>query len=144
MAGRVVSSADTRRDTNQGRYLVEITTERYYGGMATAYAEEAIHVHDTGHLSDREIARATGAAPSTVREWLTGRSAPSGSRAERLAELSSMVERLAQVIRPTYIPVWMNKPISALDDDKPIERIATGDYRAVARLISGLEDPGAV
>ena len=28
--------------------------------MTLAYAEEAIHVHDTGHLSDREIARATG------------------------------------------------------------------------------------
>lgn len=112
--------------------------------MATAYAEEAIHVHDAGHLSDREIARATGAAPSTVREWLAGRSAPSGSRAERLAELSSMVERLGRVIRPTYIPVWMNKPVELLDDDKPIERIAAGDYRSVARLISGLEDPGAV
>jgi transcriptional regulator with XRE-family HTH domain len=112
--------------------------------MATAYAEEAILVHDTGHLSDREIARATGAAASTVREWLAGRSGPSGSRAERLAELSSLVERLARVIRPTYIPVWLNKPIPALEDDKPIERIAAGDYRSVARLISGLEDPGAV
>jgi hypothetical protein len=111
--------------------------------MTTAYIEEAIHVHDLGHLSDREIARATGAAPSTVREWLARRSAPSGVRAERLAELSSLVERLARVIRPAYIPVWLNKPIPLLDDDKPIERIAAGDYRSVARLISGLEDPGA-
>ncbi|MBK5219600.1 MAG: hypothetical protein JJE35_07430 [Thermoleophilia bacterium] len=61
-----------------------------------------------------------------------------------MAELSSLVERLARVIRPTYIPVWLNKPVSVLDDDKPIERIAAGDYRAVARLISSLEDPGAV
>jgi transcriptional regulator with XRE-family HTH domain len=111
--------------------------------MTLAYAEEAIHVHDTGHLTDREIARATGAAPSTVREWLARRSAPSGVRAERLAELSSLVERLARVIRPTYIPVWLSKPIPALDDDKPIDRIAQGDYRSVAHLISGLEDPGA-
>ncbi|MEX2448850.1 MAG: hypothetical protein WD404_08950 [Solirubrobacterales bacterium] len=111
--------------------------------MTTALAEEAVHVRDTGYLSDRDIARATGAAPSTVREWLAGRSAPRGSRAERLIELSSVVERLAKVIRPAYIPVWMNKPISALDGDKPIERIGAGDYRAVARLISGLENPGA-
>lgn len=111
--------------------------------MTHAYAEEAIHVHDLGHLSDREIARATGASSSAVREWLARRSAPTGVRAERLVELSSLVERLARVIRPTYIPVWLNKPIPALDDDKPIERIASGDYRSVARLISGLEDPGA-
>ncbi|HSZ68849.1 MAG TPA: hypothetical protein VK756_00665 [Solirubrobacteraceae bacterium] len=111
--------------------------------MTLAHAEEAIHVHDTGHLSDREIARATGAAPSTVREWLARRSAPTGVRAERLVELSALVERLARVIRPTYIPIWLSKPIPALDDDKPLDRIARGDYRAVARLISGLEDPGA-
>jgi uncharacterized protein (DUF2384 family) len=40
-----------------------------------------------------------------------------------LAELSSIVKRLARVIRPTHIPEWMNKPIPALDDDKPIDRI---------------------
>jgi transcriptional regulator with XRE-family HTH domain len=111
--------------------------------MTLAYAEEAIHVHETGHLSDREIARATGAAPSTVREWLARRSTPSGARAERLTELSSLVERLARVIRPAYIPVWLSKPVPALDDDKPIDRIAQGDYRSVAHLISGIEDPGA-
>lgn len=111
--------------------------------MSVAFAEEAIHVHETGHLSDRQIARATGAAPSTVREWLAHRSAPTGVRAERLAELSSIVERLAQLIRPTYIPVWLSKPIPLLDDDKPIDRIAAGDYRAVAKLISGLQDTGA-
>jgi transcriptional regulator with XRE-family HTH domain len=77
--------------------------------MTVAYAEEAILVNDTGHLSDREIARATGAAPSTVREWLARRSTPSGVRAERLAELSSLVERLARVIRPeSYTQMlWM-------------------------------------
>jgi transcriptional regulator with XRE-family HTH domain len=111
--------------------------------MTLAYAEEAIHIHDTGHLSDQDIARATGAAPSTVREWLARRSAPTGVRAERLAELSSLVERLTRVIRPTYIPVWLSKPVPALGDDKPIDRIAAGDYRTVAQLISGLEDPGA-
>ena len=78
-----------------------------------------------------------------MREWLARRSAPTGVRAERLAELSSLVERLARVIRPTYIPVWLNKPIPALDEDKPIDRIAIGDYRSVARLISGIEDTGA-
>lgn len=45
-----------------------------------------------------------------------------------------MVERLARVIRPKYLPPWMNKTISALDEDKPIEWIAAGDYRAVAWL----------
>jgi hypothetical protein len=57
--------------------------------------------------------------------------------------LSLLVERLARVIHPTYIPAWLSKPNPALDGDRPIDRIAHGDYRSVARLISGLEDPGA-
>lgn len=102
-----------------------------------------IHVRDIGHLSDRDIARATGAAPSTVREWINGNMNPSGGHADRLAEFCTVVERLARVIRPTYVSAWLNQPMDLLGDDKPIERIEAGDYRAVARLISGLEDPGA-
>jgi len=41
-------------------------------------------------LSDREIAAATGAKPSTVRDWLRGRSSPTGSRAARLIELGEI------------------------------------------------------
>src|SRR6202161_213003 len=93
------------------------------GPMTLAYAEEAIHIHDTGHLSDREIGRATGAAPSTVREWLARRSTPTGVRAERLAELSSLVERLARVIRPTSILVGLKNPIPPPHHDKTSYRI---------------------
>jgi len=58
-------------------------------------------------------------------------------------QFSSLVERLGRVIHPTYIPMWLSQPNPALDGDRPIDRIAKGDYRSVARLISGLEDPGA-
>jgi Protein of unknown function (DUF2384) len=111
--------------------------------MAAAHIDEATHVRDVGRLSDGEIATATGAAPSTVRAWLARRNAPSGARAERLAELSAIVERLARVIKPSYIAIWLSRPIEALDNDKPLDRIARGDYRAVARIISSIEDPGA-
>ncbi len=43
--------------------------------------EEAREVHDFAGLSDRLIAQATGAKPSTVRGWLAGRSEPTGVRA---------------------------------------------------------------
>ena len=111
--------------------------------MATAFAEEAQRIR-AGGLNDELIARATGAARSTVRDWLSRRSAPTGMRAERVGELSALVDRLPRVMDPAYIPVWLVKPIEALDDDKPIDVIARGEYRRVARLISELEDPGAV
>jgi len=109
----------------------------------TAFAEEAVRIHEGGHLSDRQIARATGAAPSTVRSWLTGRSAPTGARAERVAELSALVSRLRRVVDADYIPVWMTKPVEALDDEKPIDVLARGEYRRVAAVVRGLEHPGA-
>lgn len=110
--------------------------------MAAVFADEAVRIRDHG-LNDELIARATGAARSTVRDWLARRSAPTGSRAERVGELSAIVERLPRVMDRDYIPVWLVKPIEALNDDKPIDVIAGGEYRRVARLISELEDPGA-
>jgi uncharacterized protein (DUF2384 family) len=111
--------------------------------MATAFAYEALRIHDSAHLSDAQIGRAVGAAPSTVRDWFARRSSPTGSRAERVAELGEIVDRLARVMRPDYIPVWLSKPIEALDDRKPLELIAGGEARRVAQVVSGLESPGA-
>ena len=111
---------------------------------ATAFATEALRIHERGHLSDAQIAEATGAAPSTVRGWFAGRSSPTGTRAERIAELAEIVDRLSRIIRPEYIPVWMSKPIEALDDRKPLHLIARGQARKVARVVSELESPGAV
>ena len=106
----------------------------------TAFANEAVHIRDRGHLNEMDIARATGASRSTARAWLAGTRSPTGTRAERLAELSALVERLTNVMKPDYIPVWMRKPLRVLDDDKPLDVIAGGGYRDVSRLISALED----
>ena len=72
----------------------------------------------------------------------SGRSEPTGARAERLIELAEMIKRLALVLRPESIPVWLQRPILALDDEKPIEIIARGEYRRVAKLIAEIEYPG--
>ena len=111
--------------------------------MPTAYADEAVRIHRDAHLPDKLIAEAVGAKPSTVRDWLNGRSSPTGERARRVAELAEITDRLARVIDARYIPVWMLKPVEALDDRTPTELIAAGHARLVARLISGLESPGA-
>ncbi len=103
--------------------------------------EEAREVHDFAGLSDRLIAEATGAKPSTVRGWLAGRSQPTGARAQRLIELGEMVRRLGRVLRAESIAVWLQRPVLALDDAKPIELIARGEYRRVARPISEIEYP---
>ncbi|MGH3146858.1 MAG: hypothetical protein ACRDTR_13765, partial [Rubrobacter sp.] len=92
--------------------------------MSTAFAREALYVREVGHLSDRDIARATGAGVSTVGAWMRRTREPGGVRAERLAELSAVVERLSRVTESDYIPVWLRKPMVALDDEKPLDVLA--------------------
>ena len=111
--------------------------------MSMAFAEEAAYVRELAHLTDEDIARATGAGVSTVGAWMRRTRRPTGDRADRLAELSAIVERLAQSVEPEYIPVWLHKPLAALDDDKPLDVLARGDYRRVSRVIAAFESPVA-
>lgn len=112
--------------------------------MTTAFASEAARIREIGHLAVADIARATTANETTVRAWLRDDRSPSGIHAERLAELSSIVERIVTTMEPVYVPVWMRKPIPLLDDDKPLDVIASGEYRRVSRVVAGLEASGAV
>jgi hypothetical protein len=108
-----------------------------------AYAKEAAFLHAEGHLSAADIATATGASPSTARAWIALTRIPSGKRARRIAELSSITERLLRVMDPEHISLWINTPIPALGERKPLELIARGQYRRVAQVASALEEPVA-
>jgi uncharacterized protein (DUF2384 family) len=112
--------------------------------MSTVFAEEAVYVHEVAHLNGADIARATGVASSTARAWLARTRSPGRTNAaERLVELSAIVERLVRVIDPEYIPVWMRKPNPALGDRKPLDVIREGGYLEVSRVVAALESPTA-
>ena len=102
-------------------------------------ATEIARVGELGHLSAAHLADATGGDPSSARRWLRGTRAPSGAHAVRALELTSVVERLAQVMHADYIPIWLIKPIERLDDRRPVDAIRAGDYRSVSRLVATLE-----
>ncbi|MCP4660432.1 MAG: DUF2384 domain-containing protein [bacterium] len=112
--------------------------------VSTAFAQEAGRIRRNAGVTTSQIARATGAAKSTVRDWLGLRSEPRGVRAERIVELSEIIDRLGRVMSTDYIPIWLNKPIEALGDAKPLDLISAGEYQRVARVVSAIEDPGAV
>ncbi len=101
-------------------------------------------MHNEAHLTNEDIATAPGAAPSTARAWVALTRVPSGERAKRVAELSAIVERLLRVMDPEYVPVWLNKPIPLLDNEKPLELIARGRHRRFAEAVFALEEPVAV
>jgi len=103
-----------------------------------AYAAEVQRVRDAG-VETADIARATGVDPSTVSAWLHARRNPSGDRRLRLIELSAIVERLGDVMDPSYVPIWLVKPVAALSNRRPIDVIAGGEYELVLQLVEQLE-----
>ncbi len=107
------------------------------GGPITLASDT--RVAKLGNLTAAHLAGATGGDPSSARRWLCGTRAPSGVHAVRALELTSLVERLTQVMQVAYIPIWLIKPIERLDDRRPIDVIRAGDYRSVSRLVASLE-----
>lgn len=106
----------------------------------TSLAEEVARVSRLGNLTAAHLADATGGDPSSARRWRAGTRSPSGEHATRALQLTALVERLAQVMDTSYIPIWLVKPIARLDDRRPVDAIRAGDYRSVSKLVAALED----
>ena len=106
--------------------------------MSTAIAEEIRRVHDAG-LPNTDIARATGADITSVSAWQRGARQPTGVRRERVIELSEIVRRLERVISLGHITLWLARPNEALDDERPLDLIAAGQFRRVAQVVAQIE-----
>jgi uncharacterized protein (DUF2384 family) len=45
------------------------------------------------------------------------------------------------VLGAERVPVWLNKPVPALEHRKPLDVIAAGGYEQVSRVVAELESP---
>ena len=105
----------------------------------TAFADEVKRVRRLG-VGTGDIAVAVGAQPATVNAWARATRRPTGEKRERFMELVALVDRLERVMAPRYVPLWLLKPVPALDDRRPIELLSKGRYRDVSRLVAELEN----
>ena len=103
------------------------------------YANELKRIRALG-IDSAEIARATGAARATVNAWLRASRRPAAAHRERLLELVAVVDRLSGVMASDHVALWLQKPLPALGDERPIDAIADGRYRAVSRIVAELEN----
>jgi hypothetical protein len=101
--------------------------------------DEVAHIQDLGRLSWADIARATTANEATVHAWSRGQREAEGSRADRLQELEEIVSRLALVMQPHYVPVWIRKPLAVLDNERPLDVIAAGESYRLLPVLEGIE-----
>ena len=109
--------------------------------MASACADQAIHLRDSVPLTEQDLALAIGASQATVAAWLDGIAAPEGAHADRLIELAVIVQRLARTMTADAIPGRLNTAVPVLDGQRPLELIAGGQYERVARVVASFESP---
>ena len=67
-----------------------------------------------------DIAKATGAEVGTVTSWARATRQPSAAFRDCLLDLIAIVDRLSRTMDQKYIPLWLNKPLSALGDERPL------------------------
>ncbi|MEP7360687.1 MAG: hypothetical protein ABI744_03820 [Chloroflexota bacterium] len=103
------------------------------------YANELKRVQKLG-IQSADIARATGAARATVNAWIRATRRPAAEHRDRLLELVAVVDRLAEVMDDDQVALWLQKPLPALKDARPLDAIANGKYRDVSRLVAELEN----
>jgi hypothetical protein len=105
----------------------------------SGFADEVRRVQRLG-LGTSDIAVAVGAQPATVNAWARATRRPIGAKRERLMELVALVDRLERVMQPRYVPLWLLKPVPALDDRRPLELLSKGRYRDVSKVVAELEN----
>lgn len=78
----------------------------------------------------RFIARATGASVRTAERWRTGQR-PQARFRDRIGELQAVLDVLGRGMTDAAKRSWLEAPNPALAWDRPVDRLATGDFAAV-------------
>lgn len=107
-----------------------------------ALADQLNHLRARVAVSEEDVARATGAELTTVRQWIERKAAPTGVEANRLAELIAVIEEMALNIHPDGIPEWLGQDVPALEGEAPADVIAAGGYQRVMDIALWLSAGG--
>jgi putative toxin-antitoxin system antitoxin component (TIGR02293 family) len=84
------------------------------------------------------VARILGRDPKTVGRWLRHDTVPRWDTRERLLALDVVLERLADVVEPRAAGDWLFTPVPALDYERPVDLVRSGEHRRVLALIDAL------
>lgn len=112
------------------------TTAKTIGTIAIA--DQLRHLRYRVPVSERDIARATGADEETVRDWLARKAPPAGVQANRLLETIAVIEEMALNVRPEGLSDWLSSDVPALGGKAPADVIAAGGYEQVMDVARGL------
>jgi len=93
---------------------------------------QVVDILKTYGITQREIARATGAHPRSVANW-KARSTIRSDHEERLRLLQFVVLVLSEVLRPVAVGQWFRTRNGLLDNRPPLAALEEGADDAVVR-----------
>jgi len=97
-------------------------------------------LRDEVGLTERAIARAVGVTDRTVRRWNVGGPITTDN-VERLDDLKTLVTQLASLgLSPPTIVAWLHGRNPFLQDRRPLDVLASGDFDAASGAVSALRD----
>jgi hypothetical protein len=109
--------------------------------VATGASGVLIAIKNDLHLTDEELARATGAGLRTIRRLLSEDERPKRTRLEeRIDDLRTIVEILREAYSAEATRSWLVARNRLLGFDRPIDRLAGGDFTAVLEAAEAFVD----
>lgn len=86
-------------------------------------------------LQYKQIARALGADESTLHRWRAGETEPSRAYLARLEALEEFLRELFLTLRPDGARAWLEAPVPALEDRRPLDFLLEGHIEPLTRLL---------
>lgn len=103
-----------------------------------AYAEKISKITSATDLTGKDIAQVVGTDQKTVRRWSKQETVPRGDQRKRLLDLATVVDEASLILKPDAIGAWLLQPNPLLNFERPLELVATGDYRRVLDALAAL------
>ena len=98
------------------------------------------HLYEGDVVDVADLARVSEANPRSVARWRTQETIPRRGAEERLLELRAVVDLTRSVMTDDAARFWLRSPNPNLGYDKPLDLVATGEYRRVIALLLALAE----
>ena len=89
-------------------------------------------------LNRKLFSRLVGYSERAVAKWESG-IAPSGAGLQKMNEICRLHQALVEVIKPDFVPHWLQSPNDAFGGLKPIEVVERGEIDRIWRMVYMLE-----
>lgn len=87
-----------------------------------------------------DVAQVLGTTSRSVTRWQQGEASPRRDTVDRLLELKAVLDLAGQVMRPESARLWLRSPVPALNYERPLDLVQSGEFRRVIKTLMALAE----